>query len=67
MKYDYLIVGSGLFGAVFARQMTDAGAKYAAAKQIAKNAQEYAKENMRTQNAIDRYKQTILKITGVTV
>jgi UDP-galactopyranose mutase len=27
MKYDYLIVGSGLFGAVFARQMTDASAK----------------------------------------
>ena len=25
--YDYLIVGSGLFGAIFARQMTDAGAK----------------------------------------
>jgi UDP-galactopyranose mutase len=25
--YDYLIVGSGLFGAVFARQMTDRGAK----------------------------------------
>lgn len=25
MKYDYLIVGSGLFGSVFARQMTDAG------------------------------------------
>lgn len=24
-KYDYLIVGAGLFGAVFARQMTDAG------------------------------------------
>jgi len=27
MIYDYLIVGSGLFGAIFARQMTDAGAK----------------------------------------
>lgn len=27
MKYDYLIVGSGLFGSVFARQMTDAGYK----------------------------------------
>ena len=27
MKYDYLVVGSGLFGAIFARQMTDAGAK----------------------------------------
>ena len=27
MKYDYLIVGSGLFGSVFAREMTDAGAK----------------------------------------
>ena len=26
-KYDYLIVGSGLFGSVFAREMTDAGAK----------------------------------------
>lgn len=25
MKYDYLIVGAGFFGAVFARQMTDAG------------------------------------------
>lgn len=25
MKYDYLIVGAGLFGAVFARQMADAG------------------------------------------
>ena len=25
MKYDYLIVGSGLFGAVFARRATDAG------------------------------------------
>ena len=25
--YDYLIVGSGLFGSVFARQMTDAGKK----------------------------------------
>lgn len=25
--YDYLIVGSGLFGAVFARQLTDAGAR----------------------------------------
>ncbi len=25
MKYDYLVVGSGLFGAVFARQATDAG------------------------------------------
>lgn len=25
MKYDYLIVGAGLFGSVFARQMTDAG------------------------------------------
>ena len=24
-KYDYLIVGAGLFGAVFAREMTDAG------------------------------------------
>jgi UDP-galactopyranose mutase len=27
MKYDYLIVGAGLFGATFARQMTDAGKK----------------------------------------
>lgn len=27
MKYDYLIVGAGLYGAVFARQMTDAGKK----------------------------------------
>lgn len=26
-KYDYLIVGSGLFGSVFAREMTDAGYK----------------------------------------
>lgn len=25
MKYDYLIVGAGFFGATFARQMTDAG------------------------------------------
>ena len=25
MKYDYLVVGAGLFGAVFARQATDAG------------------------------------------
>lgn len=27
MQYDYLIVGAGLFGCVFARQMTDAGKK----------------------------------------
>ncbi|MBQ6824105.1 MAG: UDP-galactopyranose mutase [Clostridia bacterium] len=27
VKYDYLIVGAGLYGAVFARQMTDAGKK----------------------------------------
>jgi UDP-galactopyranose mutase len=27
MHYDYLIVGAGLFGAVFARQMTDLGRK----------------------------------------
>ena len=27
MKYDFLIVGAGLYGAVFARQMTDAGKK----------------------------------------
>ena len=27
MQYDYLIVGSGLFGAVFARQAKDAGKK----------------------------------------
>jgi UDP-galactopyranose mutase len=27
MKYDYLIVGAGLFGAVFAREATDAGRK----------------------------------------
>ena len=27
MKYDYLIVGTGLFGAVFAREMTKAGKK----------------------------------------
>ena len=27
MKYDYVIVGSGLFGSVFARQMTDSGKK----------------------------------------
>jgi UDP-galactopyranose mutase len=27
MEYDYLIVGAGLFGATFARQMTDAGKK----------------------------------------
>jgi len=26
MKYDYVIVGSGLFGSIFARQMTDRGA-----------------------------------------
>ena len=25
MKYDYLIVGAGLFGAVFAREAADAG------------------------------------------
>ena len=25
MHYDYLIVGAGLFGAVFARQATDSG------------------------------------------
>ena len=27
MKYDYLIVGAGLFGSVFAREMTDYGKK----------------------------------------
>ena len=27
MQYDYLIVGAGLFGSVFAREMTDAGKK----------------------------------------
>ena len=27
MKYDYLVVGSGLYGSVFARQATDAGKK----------------------------------------
>lgn len=27
MKYDYLVVGAGLFGATFARQATDAGKK----------------------------------------
>ncbi|MCI7061570.1 MAG: UDP-galactopyranose mutase [Lachnospiraceae bacterium] len=27
MKYDYLIVGAGLYGAVFAREMTDRGKK----------------------------------------
>jgi len=27
MRYDYLIVGAGLFGSVFAREMTDAGKK----------------------------------------
>ena len=27
MQYDYLVVGSGLFGAVFARQAMDAGKK----------------------------------------
>lgn len=27
MKYDYLIVGAGLFGSVFAREMTDSGKK----------------------------------------
>lgn len=27
MVYDYLIVGSGLFGSIFARQMSDSGAK----------------------------------------
>ena len=27
MKYDYLIVGAGLYGCVFAREMTDAGKK----------------------------------------
>lgn len=27
VQYDYLIVGAGLYGAVFARQMTDAGKK----------------------------------------
>jgi flavin-dependent dehydrogenase len=27
MKYDYLIVGCGMFGSVFARQATDAGKK----------------------------------------
>ena len=27
MKYDYLVVGAGLYGAVFARQATDAGKK----------------------------------------
>ena len=26
-KYDYLIVGAGLFGGVFAREMTDRGKK----------------------------------------
>ena len=25
MKYDYLIIGSGLFGSVFAHEMTKAG------------------------------------------
>lgn len=27
MQYDYVIVGRGLFGSVFARQLTDAGYK----------------------------------------
>lgn len=27
MTYDYIIIGSGIFGSVFAREMTDAGAK----------------------------------------
>ena len=27
MKYDYLIVGAGLFGAVFAHEMTKKGKK----------------------------------------
>ena len=28
MKYDYLVVGAGLYGAVFAREMTEPGRKY---------------------------------------
>ena len=27
MKYDYLVVGSGLYGAVFAREAADRGKK----------------------------------------
>jgi UDP-galactopyranose mutase len=27
MKYDYLVVGSGLYGAVFAKEATDRGKK----------------------------------------
>lgn len=45
MQYDYLIVGAGLYGAVFARQMTDAGKRCLVIEQrghIAGNA--YTKE-----------------------
>ena len=66
--YDYLIVGAGLFGSVFARQATDAGKKVLVIDKrpnIAGNVYTEDIENIHVHNMVRTFSIQIIKKCGI--
>ncbi len=69
MQYDYLVVGSGLYGAVFARQATDKGKKVLVVERrnhIAGNVYTQKIKGIDVQNTVRIFSIQTVKSFGIT-